>query len=746
MAKRQFDTTRNAGLARRARDLPLLLLILLIGLVLRVGYLRELMQTPDYAAPLADATFHDYWARGLVTGDWTPPAGCTDPHIGTTPYLRPPGYPWFLALVYRVAGPSNYLAIRVVQMALGLVSAGLAYWLGRAVFGRGVGLLAAPFLCVHWAFIYYEGELQEPCLIVLLGLLAVVALHQWTVRPGVWRAALAGLLLGIFAIVRPNILLFLPVAALWIGWVQWRRGQWSRSVPSALALLMAAAVPVLPVTIRNFVVAHDFVPISTNGAVSLYVGNNQRSDGYTARIPELYELTGENAWSWFNYDKIVAGVAAELGRPAKHSDVEVYFRDRALQYMRANPGRTLGLTAKRILLFWGPAEVANNKEVHFERQFSHWLWWLPGFPLAAATGVLGLALVVWRKCPLPVVPLQGRGISESVVLLLLYILVWFVSFIPFLVAERFRTPIAAFVAMFGACGVIQLGRWAVARDWRRLAGWGAVAVGLLVLAEINWVGYEPQLSGWHMARGDAFGRLGKWEEARREYARTIELKPSYLAARATLANALCQLGRRDEALQQYRKLVEARPDDPNVFNAMGGLLLDLNLVDDAEQAFDQALKLKPGVAGVHANRGIALMRQRKLEQAMNEFREALRLDPRLAEAHYNLGLAFAAQGHAEEAMAAYRATLAVEPAYHQARVNLGVLLAQQGQFDAAIAEYRQVLARDPRQFEALYNLASALATQGQRDAAITALKRALEVRPDNGAARRALESLQQGSG
>jgi tetratricopeptide (TPR) repeat protein len=744
VAKRQVDVTRTEDPARRARDLPWLLLILLVGLGLRVGYLHELVHTPDYAAPLADAAFHDYWARALVTGDWTPPAGCADPHIRTTPYLRPPGYAWFLALVYRLTGPSNYLAIRVVQMALGLVSALLAYGLGRAVLGRGVGLLAALFLCTHWAFIYYEGELQEPCLLVLLGLLAVLVLHTWAVRPGVWRAALAGLLLGAFALVRPNILLFVPVAAVWIGWVQWRRGLRSRIAPSVAALLVAAALPIVPVTVRNYVVAHDFVPISSNGAINLYIGNNQRSDGYTARIPELYELTGENTWSWFNYDKIVAGVASELGHPVQYSDVEAYFRGKALRYIWANPARCLGLAAKRVLLFWGPAEVANNKEVHFERRFSHWLWWLPGFPLAAALATLGLVLLAAH--PLPTLPVGRGGLSKSVVLILLFILTWFVSFVPFLVAERFRVPSAPEIALFGAYGVVRLGHWAVTRDWRRLIGWAAAGAALLVAAEINWAHYAPQLSGWHMARGDAYSRLGKWDLAGAEYARTIELKPSYLAAREVLAAALYRQGRREEALEQYRKLLEATPNDPDVYNEMGGLLLDLNRLADAEQAFSQALRLKPGVAGVHANRGTALIRQGKFAQAVSEYREALRLDPRLPEAHYNLGLALAEQGQTDEAIAAYRATLAADPAYNQARVNLGVLLAKQGQLDAAVAEYRQVLAREPRNFEALYNLASAQATQGQADQAIATLKRALEIRPESGPARRALEALQKRSG
>lgn len=745
MAKARTELTDARGRGRR-HDLPVLLAILLLGLLLRAGYLRELRQTPDFAAPVADAAFHDYWARALVTGDWRPPPGDADPHIPSTPYLRPPGYSYFLARVYRVAGVGNYLAIRIVQMAVGLVSAVLAYGLGRSLLGRGAGLLAALFMCTCWAFIYYEGELQEPGLLVLWTLIVLSVLRGWAARPAVWRAAVAGLLLGIFALLRANILLFVPVVVLWAGWVLWRRKEHRRFLVSAVALGLGVLVPIVPVTIRNYRVAHDFVLISSNGAINLYIGNNPRSDGYTARIPELFELTGENTWSWFNYGKIVGGVERELGHPLKYSEVAAHFRDKALDYMRENPLRCLGLAAKRVLLFWGPAEVANNKEVHFERQASPLLRWLPGFPLALATALLGL-IILWRDRhsqprPKPQTPEAG-GQFETRVLILLFVLVWFASFLPFLVAERFRVTIIPLLGLFGAYGVARLAGWAAARDWRRLAGWSAVGVVLLAGAEINWAGYEPQPSGWQMARGDAYARLGKWDQAIAAYSRAIELKPSYLAAREGLAGALARQGRREEAWQEYRKLLELTPDDANLYNTVGGLLLDLNRPAEAEQAFAQSLRLKPEQAGVHVNRGLALLRQGQVAQAIEEYRAALRIEPALALAHYNLGLALAAQGARDEAAAAYRAALDAEPHYAEARVNLGTLLAEKGQLDAAIEEYRRVLAQDPDHFEALYDLAAVLTTQGRIDDAKAALRRAVAVRPDSVPAQQALQALEK---
>ena len=77
----------------------LLGLILAVGALLRLTYLLEVTRAPDFDTPQFESQYHDYWARALVTGDWTVPEGVTDPEIRQRPYFRPPGYPWFLATV-----------------------------------------------------------------------------------------------------------------------------------------------------------------------------------------------------------------------------------------------------------------------------------------------------------------------------------------------------------------------------------------------------------------------------------------------------------------------------------------------------------------------------------------------------------------------------------------------------------------------------------------------------------------------
>ena len=124
---------------QRAEWIVLALILLSAG-ALRAAYLVEIFHTPDFHAPGRDALYHDYWARALITGDWTPPEHKTDPEIRTTPYLRPPVYPYFLAGVHFLTG-GGHLAWRIAQMALGMVNVVLAFLLGRAGYGSNGGHL-----------------------------------------------------------------------------------------------------------------------------------------------------------------------------------------------------------------------------------------------------------------------------------------------------------------------------------------------------------------------------------------------------------------------------------------------------------------------------------------------------------------------------------------------------------------------------------------------------------------------------
>src|SRR5207248_8868595 len=54
---------------------------------------------------------------------------------------------------------------------------------------------------------------------------------------------------------------------------------WTRGWRIALVLLVACAMPIVAVTVRNYIVSRQFVMIASHGGLNFYIGNNADADG-----------------------------------------------------------------------------------------------------------------------------------------------------------------------------------------------------------------------------------------------------------------------------------------------------------------------------------------------------------------------------------------------------------------------------------------------------------------------------------
>jgi len=754
--------------------------IVLVGLMLRVSYLREIVDAPDFEYPLVDAQFHDYWARGLATGEWSPPRDVTDPEIQRRPYFRPPGYPTFLALVYKLSGGS-YLAARIVQVALGLVCVVLAHLLGRRIFGPAVGLIFAGFMAVYWSFIYFEGELLAPVLLVLLGLCLMMTLTRWTAGFTYPRTIVGGLLVGLFALIRPNILLFVPVVLIWAWWMARRRKDGRRFRVVLLGFLPAAAVVIAPATIRNYRVANDFVLITSNAGVNLYIGNNEKTDCVWPSIPILEDLAGLQGWTCFDYPNIVRGVEQKVGRPLKDSEVSSYFTQRALEYMRSHPGRVLGLMLKKAALYWGPAEISNNKVIQVEREHSKTLRYMPGFPFVLSLAVAGVVLLgVQFRSERAAKEDEGGGRDrfESVVLILLFALTYCASFLPFFVAGRYRVPITPFLLLLGAYGVYRFGQVAARRNLRLALIAAIIWVGSYALARTPFVAYEPDVGRWHYDRGTACLNTGKMDLALEEYLESVRLDPDDHVTRVNLGLLLGGQGRSVEAIEHFAAAVRIKPDLALAHRNLGRLLASVRRFEEATPSLRRAVELAPQYKNAWVSLGDALRDQGQMDEAVGAYRMALQLEPHQHDAllYQRIGDTVGARGRADEAKQAYqegvrldpglvevrlalgqlcigqgldaeaeghlRAAVRAAPGYAQAHARLGMVLAKQGKLDEAVGSYRAAIQINPDHLGARYNLGQALEQLGRREEALQEYRQVLRIKPGHPGAVQALSALE----
>ncbi len=543
-------------------------IICLSAALLRAAYLTEASSRADFTRPAVDALFHDYWARALVSGDWNPPPGLPDPRIPSTPFLRPPGYPYFLALVRAVGGPGPWGPC-AAQSSLGLASIALAFFFAHRRFGEEVARAAALLIATDWVLIFHEAELLEPPLLVFLLLLLLTLSDRWAERPSRAAAAAAGLAAGALAVTRPNALLFLPVLLAWGAWVLRGREASGKGLPQALAFLAGCLALVLPVTARNLVVARDPVLISSNGGINLYLGNNPAADGRVeGRIPGLGPFLTS-----FDYRPLAEALARREGRPLRDSEVSGVFARMARDYAFSHPARTLALIARKTLLFWGPLEVSHNKEDELVRRDSRVLRNLPGWPLLLGLALPGLALLVPRKREGPPSLSLSPAARQTAVLAFLLIIAWFASYLPFTVAGRYRAPLIPLLALFAALGLVHLAGLLRAGEKAGAARWGVAIALCSALAMVNPAGYRPDAAKWHYQRGLAEAQAGDDARAEVEFLSALSSSPAMAEAYGDLGLVHARRGATGRAREAWMRGVAADPFYPLNHAYLGRLAL-----------------------------------------------------------------------------------------------------------------------------------------------------------------------------
>jgi len=693
-----------------------LAVILVTGFFLRIFYLCELHEAPDFKAPAVDAGFYDYWARSIVIENFQPPQEFGEPEISRHPYFMPPGYPYFLSGLYFLlnvnsAHPAGgYLAARLAQMLLGLFNCFIGYLLARRLFNRSVGLIFAALMSVYWIFIYFEGQLNEPVLLVFLILLAVYVLVLWTERFNFAYGILAGILLGLAGLVRPNALLFVPLAAVWMLWNGSGNSGRARIIFSVLVFLAGAAAAIAPVTVRNYLVAKQPVLISSNAGVNLYIGNNPKADGFF--VTGLEELESFN--NCYDYPQIVRDLQRKSGTSLNYSQVSRYFTGKALRFIKENPLKFLTLLFRKTLLFWGPAEISSNKVIHYEKQNSALLRYLPGFSAVFSLSIVGIILLFFGGSDID----KSAKATRPLVLILAFIGVYFASHLPFFITARYRVPVIPFLLMFGAWGLYRLGRFVWIKDFRNTGLWLAVWLVLYLVVSRPIIAYEPPLAGWHLNRAVSYRRIGQLQPAIEESRKALQLNPNYVDARCHLAMLLAMDQKEDQAVEQYEKALQIDAGNYKVHNDLGVLQANQGQLDEAIEHFKQAVRIYPEYADAYYNLGKALLQQDKIDEAGFTFERFLRLRPGRFELCNEVALVFYEKGRLDKTIDYWKRSIQIEPYQPNILFNLAFVLDRNGEFDEAVQYYNKALQIRPDHYQGHNNFASLLARQGRMQLAI----------------------------
>jgi hypothetical protein len=350
---------------------------------------------------------HEYLALGasLAAGQGLT---YTEPAAGTTAQFgRAPGYPAFLALIGAgtTSATSAPARVKLVQAVIGTA----AVWLIGAAAGRAgsrARLIAISIAAIYPPLVWIPAYVLSETLYSVLALGTAVSLQRAIDRrdQGSQMSADAiapGLLCGLSILVRPAMLFFVPLAALWLIV--------RRAHRQLLWFLLGAAIVVGPWTVRNALEYDRFVLVASEGGVTFWTGNHplSRGEGDLAANPELKRAELE-------FRQSHPGLTSEQLEP-------LYYRD-SLRHIAADPVWWVGLLARKIFFTVVPA--GPSYAVHSPRyRWTSILSYLVLLPF----GIAGL-VVVWRRRERPAALLL-LGASSLLVC------------IVFFPQERFRIPV-----------------------------------------------------------------------------------------------------------------------------------------------------------------------------------------------------------------------------------------------------------------------------------------------------------------
>ncbi|HJM56051.1 MAG: hypothetical protein CMJ98_12790 [Planctomycetes bacterium] len=559
-----------------------LVFIGLLALVLRVLHVLAMGESPYFAAPAMDEAYHADWARALVAGET----------FQEGPFFRAPLYIWFLAAVQKVFGV-GYLAPRLVQAALGVVTTVLTHRIASHLFRPLAAHLSAFLVATSWVLVHFDSQLLIPTLAIPLNLMALLlslrASRDLTARSGV----LAGLAWGVASLARPNVLLFVPCLAFWLH----RNARSSGRVGSRVALLLLAStlVPILPVTVYNRVVGGDWVLISSQAGVNLWIGNNPVSDGSTAIVP------GTRGGWWEGFHDAVALAEEAQGRALAPSEVSSHYVGLALDWIGREPGAALSHMLWKLRLFWTDAELGNNLDVSFFAQhFDPLSRWNPiGFDLIAGLAALGLVLCLARRRE--TFPVWG------------FVAVYCLGVVGFFVCSRFRAPVLPLLCVLSGCGLEWLWLRGRARDWGGLLRGAGLVLAVIWLTNQRPAAMRPSEAVGHLQLAQAAADAGDHGEAVVLFERALEVGGENPQVLYGLALSCRAIGEGQRALRLVANSVSsiskaAGPKAPGL-TEMRGLLVAL-LVESGQPQLalaraDEFLAVLPDEAPVLYGRALA---------------------------------------------------------------------------------------------------------------------------------------------
>ncbi len=665
---------------------------------------------------------YDNYAKQILDGTFS----------NKEPYYYGPLYFYFLALIYKIFGIDAGIA-RLIQMLLGVLTTFLTYFIAKKVFNKTVGYISLIISILYGMFYIHEGVLLMESLVTFLNILTVFLLLRVQDNPSYKNFTYSGISLGLSALARANILLFVPFILIWMLKNSKLKTQNSKLLKYGF-LCLITLLTISPATIRNYLASGKFVLISTNGPVSLWIGNNPYASGEFKYPPSPY-------------NEMIAEKVKEKGE-------KVYIGE-VVSFIKKEPKAFIKLLFKKFLLFWSSYEIDNNLNSLIQRNYSTLLK-LPIFLGFGSVGILALVGIIlsikFSRKPFLLYVFLFSGVSAIVIIFVLGrykicflpIFIVFAGFALYWWYEKIREKKTSLILLsliplfFSSCLVysqaisnklypfiqsagfhIKEDKRVIIKDNNSLVGYGRVSLNNhqdairkdLVIKEVLSGYKEARIAFNYGASGDTglfVITINNKEE--------IPIKPmitrglmAYCEVRF-MANLLKQ-GINTIILKQLKEgNVSIVVDESSNFKrSYIGKEGDWKRLRKGEYMIWLTLYQETSIdwAKEYYNYGMTFFANELYESAIDSFKKSLEFDPRQCEIYSRLGLSYEIKREFDNAIETYKAGIRLfsdKNILLDLHNSLARVYYAQGKIREAIEECQKILAISPGNNQAYNNL------------------------------------------
>ena len=293
---------------------------------------------------------------------------------------------------------------------------------------------------------------------------------------------------------------------------------------------------------------------------------------------------------------------------------------------------------------------------------------------------------------------------------------------------------------------------------------GKPSKGLVLLREIEHL--EDCSSDFYLLKGSALNVLGKKEEAKEAFTKSIELAYVYrddviyniafsyittrqykqavkylrLALEFNPQNisvihelALCYERTDDLAngIKFYQKYLDLDPFAENIWFSIGVLYSSLERYDKAVESFDFAIALSPDYTSAYFSKANTYVNAGKYHEAIEVYEEIIMLEFDNLQAFCFMGECYEKLGMYRKALHFYQKAMAIDESYPEAWYGMGVAHFELDETIISLRCFKEAIRLDPENSDYWYMLGEVYRKLGKIEKSVEAFNRTVELDPND---------------